>query len=358
MKALILGGGLAGAAAAAGIGSGAVLLEREAGPHDKICGEFLSGEADALLGRLGFDLARLGGAPIDRVRLRLGTRVADARLGFVATGISRRVLDAALLEHAEARGADVRRGVTVRSLAEAQAMAAGVPLLLATGKHELRGAARARAGTRDDLVGFKMFFRAPGLARRLAGAVEVVLLEGGYAGLQPVEGGRLNLCLLVSRARLAELGGRWAGLWPALLAEPALAPLGDAEMLLARPLAISAVPYGYRAQAGEPGLWRLGDQAAVIPSFCGDGMSIALRSGGLAAAMLAAGAGAPAFQARLAAETRRPVGLAMAVQRLGFSPLARLGLMTGLGAAPGLMGWLARATRVMAPAQASSSMSQ
>jgi flavin-dependent dehydrogenase len=172
-----------------------------------------------------------------------------------------------------------------------------------------------------------------------------VLFDGGYAGLQPVEGGRLNLCLLVDGARFRSLGG-WPALLAGLLREPGLAPLADARALLARPLAISRVPYGHLARTSDDGLWRLGDQAAVIPSFCGDGMAIALESGRLAAAMLAAGGGASDYQRALLARTRRPVRLAMAALRMTRHPVGRMAALAGLAAVPGAIGLFARLTRV------------
>jgi flavin-dependent dehydrogenase len=352
-RAVIIGGGLAGGAAAARLatcGLPPLLLEREAGAHDKVCGEFLSVEAAQHLAALGFDVARLGGSRIDTMRFHAGRRTAAARLPFVATGVTRRSLDAALLDHAERLGAEVRRDTPVRHLEAGQAVtAAGAveagPLLLATGKHDLRGEPRDTAGTISGLVGFKQFFRAtPALTRRLAGAVEVTVFDGGYAGLQAVENGRLNLCLLVDAARYKEHGG-WDALFAALVREPGLALLADAEPLLAKPLGIAAVPYGFLAQP-DAALWRLGDQAAVIPSFCGDGMAIALHSGRLAADMLAAGAGAPAYQARLRGDVARQVRLATGLQRLGSSRSGRFALIAGLGAAPAALAALARWTRV------------
>ncbi|MBC7521056.1 MAG: NAD(P)-binding protein, partial [Sandarakinorhabdus sp.] len=114
-RTVIIGGGLAGggvAARLAQLGRPVLLLEREAAAHDKICGEFLSVEAGRHLAALGFDVSRLGGARIDTMRLHSGTRTAAARLPFVATGITRRTLDAALLDHAATAGAEVRRGVS------------------------------------------------------------------------------------------------------------------------------------------------------------------------------------------------------------------------------------------------------
>jgi flavin-dependent dehydrogenase len=353
MPPLIIGGGLAGAAAGidlARAGHAPLLLEREAGPHDKICGEFLSGEAVAALAGLGLDARALGAVPITRVEINAGHRQAAAALPFPALSLSRRVLDEAMLERAAAAGVEVQRGVSVRGLADGAAQTtagdiAAPALLLATGKHDMRGLPRPDG---LDEIGFKMYFRHPALSRRLAGTVAVTFFEGGYAGLQPVEGGRLNLCLLVDGAHYRELGS-WPALLARLIAEPALAALADAEPLLPRPLAISRVPYGHLAGPADDGLWRLGDQAAVIPSFCGDGMAIALESGRLAAAMLAQGASAPDYQRQLLTRTRRPVRLAMAALAVARHPLGRLAAMAGLSAIPGGLALLARLTRVADP---------
>jgi flavin-dependent dehydrogenase len=352
-SALIIGGGLAGTSAAidlARTGHAPLLLEREHGPHDKICGEFLSGEAVAALDALGLPPARLGAVPITRVALWSGRRHAAAILPFAALSLSRRVLDAALLDVAASAGVDVQRGVAVRGLSgqtvhTSAGDARGSAILLASGKHDVRGLPRPPG---PDEIGLKMYFAAPSLHRQLAGTVRVVFFDGGYAGLQPVEGGRLNLCLLVDGAQY-RAGGDWPALLAHLLREPGLAALADAQPLLPRPLAISRVPYGHLARAAPGNLWRLGDQAAVIPSFCGDGMAIALESGRLAAQMLVEGARAADFQSALFARTHRPVRLAMAALAVARHPIGRLAAMAGLSALPGGLALLARLTRVVEP---------
>lgn len=47
-----------------------------------------------------------------------------------------------------------------------------------------------------------------------------------------------------------------------------------------KPLAVFGIPYGFvhKDSNTTPGLYRLGDQIAVIPSFSGDGMAIALHT--------------------------------------------------------------------------------
>src|ERR1700690_2680376 len=105
---LIIGGGPAGAAAAtliAAAGRPVTLLERNAGPTDKLCGDFLSGGAIAALHALGLDPLDIGGMPVRTIRLVNRRTVAEAALPFPAIGLSRRSLDEALLHIAEQRGA-------------------------------------------------------------------------------------------------------------------------------------------------------------------------------------------------------------------------------------------------------------
>src|ERR1700721_493934 len=112
---LIIGGGPAGAAAAALIaaaGRPVTLLERNAGPTDKLCGDFLSGGAVAALHRLGLDPLSLGAMPLRTVRLVHRRTMAETALPFPALGLSRRRLDEALLSLAAQRGAQVLRGET------------------------------------------------------------------------------------------------------------------------------------------------------------------------------------------------------------------------------------------------------
>jgi flavin-dependent dehydrogenase len=123
--------------------------------------------------------------------------------------------------------------------------------------------------------------------------------------------------------------------------------LHDAMPLLEKPLAISAIPYGY-VRAFSDGLWALGDQAAVIPSFTGDGMSIALHSGCLAAEMVLRGATAEQFQRRLQGELSGQVALATVVSR-GLVWRPSRGVFSALVKAwPGTLGLVARRTRISA----------
>ena len=356
---VVIGGGLSGSAAAiqlARAGREVTVLEREAGPHEKVCGEFLSVEACHDLDRLGLSPATLGAAPIDRVRLHHGTRSIEARLPFLAQGLSRKVLDEALQQLASGAGAQVMRAVRVSGIASGTVLSnrgdfAAEEILLASGKHDLRGEAREFPREERGYVGFKMHWRLdPGALAELGSAVELILFDGGYAGLQRVGQTDANLCLVARQSELSATGGDWPSLLGRLMREPIIARrLGNATALFAKPLAIANLPYGFvhrPSQADAAHVWRLGDQAAATASLTGDGMAIALRSARLAADMLVAGQGAACFHRSLEAQTRRQVHRAMLLHRMFEHPIA---LAVGSAAArifPQLLPAMASATRL------------
>jgi flavin-dependent dehydrogenase len=313
---LIIGGGLAGAAAAchlAAAGRDVLLLERSTGPHDKVCGEFLSFEAQDELKGLQVDLMALGAVPIHEVAVQRGLSRASAPLPFRGLSLSRRILDEALLARAAELGVEIRRGIRVGQLApsgsgwlvgdDKAGRSAARHVILATGKHELRGWRRP-SGWQNDLLGLKVYLPLRN-SSKLDTKVELHLFPGGYAGLQKVEGDRANLCLVVRREAFSQMGGRWEAFVSRLCdASPRLAALfGEEQLSTVRPLAIHGIPYGL-VQARSEGLWRIGDQAAVIPSFTGEGMSIALHSARLASLHLLAGRSPDEFQRRLADDLR------------------------------------------------------
>jgi flavin-dependent dehydrogenase len=362
--ALVIGGGVAGAALArhlASAGRDVLLLERRSGPHDKVCGEFLSGEAVLYLRQLGLDPLALGAVPVENVAVTRGNRSHGCSLPFPAFSLSRRRLDEALLVAAATAGATLRRGVAARALQrkgdgwqarlDTSEDITAREVFLCTGKHDLRGWRRP-PGPQSDLLGFKLHLRLhPAQAAALGQGVEIALFPGGYAGLQPVEGGRVNLCLLVRRARFAALGGQWPALLEDMIrASPHLScRMDEAMRLWERPLAIAAIPYGFVQRQGG-GCWRLGDQAAVIPSFAGEGMSIALHSAALAAACHLRGDTAACFQRRLAEDVSALVWRATLVSRLLVHDWGQAMLLSSLRAVPAALAAAAAATRLPAAA--------
>ena len=114
---------------------------------------------------------------------------------------------------------------------------------------------------------------------------------------------------------------------------------------------IGAVPYGWIARDTSSGLFRLGDQAAVIPSLAGEGMSIAIASGTMAAQHWLAGgaASAPSFQRAFAARAYPPVQLAKAARFMAETRFGAAAALALAKLAPALVIDLAERCRI-APA--------
>lgn len=345
--ALIVGGGPAGAATAIALargGANPTVIERSPGDRDLVCGGFLGWDAIAALKKLGLDPVALGARPIHRLRLVAGRKMVEAELPGAAAGLSRRRLDSALLRLAEDAGAVVLRGRTARALEgdrlrldDGSEMAANA-MFLATGKHELRGAVRP-VGRRPLSVGLRTAIAPP---PDLAGTVELHLYNGGYAGLLLQEDGAANLCLSVAQERMGE--GRDAFLTQLLREAPLLAErLGGT--IPAEWEAIAGVPYGWRARDAGSGLFRVGDQAAVIASLAGDGIAVALTSAAAAAHACLHGDGKSAYQRGFAARARRPIAIAETLRHMAEAPVRRR-LMLGMAGMPGLAKLAARLTRV------------
>lgn len=358
---LVIGGGVAGCAAAIALsraGRRVTLIEREPTPRHKVCGEFLSGEALEDLDALGVDVAALGAVPIDYVRLAAARRPAEAPLPFPAASLTRKTLDTALISEAAAAGVCVEQGRSVQALSRnangrwqatlADGSVYEAPAaFLATGKHDLRGHARPKDPHR--WVAFKMYYRlAPGQAAELARASELMLYPGGYGGIQPAEGGIANLCWVVQHRYFAQAGNHWESHLARMQEDcPHLAMrLCGAEPLLSKPIAVTHIPYGHIRRSSEEGLYCIGDQAAVIPSFTGDGISIALHTARCAAAAFLAGEPAPLFQARLRTALLPQMRLAEWAADGLNNALARAVLPFCLRVWPGVMRVTASLTRV------------
>ena len=364
---LIVGGGVAGCAASIALarkGRSVTLVEREPTPRHKVCGEFLSGEALEDLHALGIDVASLGAAPINYVRLATTRRAATAPLPFPAKSLTRKALDTALIAEAIAAGVRVERGCEVQSLSRTAAHTWRATLdngttfeaptaFLATGKHDLRGHSRPKDA--HQWIGFKMYYRmSPAQTADLGNASELTLYAGGYGGIQPVEGGITNFCCVVQRRYFARAGLRWEGLLAKMQQDcPHLAMrLAGAEPLLDKPITVTHIPYGYIRRTTENGLYCIGDQAAVIPSFTGDGISVALHTARCAAAAYLAAESAPVFQPKLRSAMLPQMRLAEIAANGLSNALARAVLPFCLAMWPGAMRVTARLTRVTQPAVA------
>jgi flavin-dependent dehydrogenase len=334
-------------------GARPLLVDRDAEVGDALCGGFLSWRTAERLRSLGVDPGSLGAHPIERLLLFGSGRPAEIALPKRAFALSRRTLDKTLRQCAAEAGAVIVID-TIRQLEGLRVSGRSheweaLSVFLAAGKHDVRGTPRPRV-SKDPALGLRVRLQpSAALAKRLANTIELHLFEGGYAGVVLQEDGSANVCLAVRKSLIGGNGGNPAELLGRLArAHPHFALRLEAGWRDARIDTIGSVPYGWSARATEPGLFRLGDQAAVIPSLAGEGIDIALASGIAAAdAWLSGGAAAaPAYQRTLHERVRRPLIWAGAAWGLAERPaLSSLGLAAAR-LAPTIVARLVDATRL------------
>jgi len=311
MDLAIVGGGPAGTVAALEAsrrGLRTSVWERESFPRDKVCGEFISPEALPWLERETPEaLARAAW-----IRRSEFVSPSARRFGFTlpepARGLSRRVLDEALWRAASAAGARVWEGTAARKLRKVLArdpdeafwelessagrMTRTRSVVLACGRwwnlEGFHSPARERmSGGAGPWLGAKAHF----VGVEPNDAVEMYFFPGGYCGLAPIEDGLYNACCLVHRslARRAGRGGLtdFAGWLGAITGHPILTRRLHGGRQVSE--TVSAAPLTpARRQAASSGALRVGDAAGFLDPFTGDGISMAIESGRLAAEVLAA----------------------------------------------------------------------
>lgn len=342
----VVGAGPAGTCAALALrelGFSVVVLERDRFPRHKVCGEFLSPEAVDDLDALGAGraLRAAGGESIGRGALFLGgRRKVEFPLPRPAVGLSRFLLDAMLADAAAARGAvmrfggkvegiagDLGRGFSVAVEGENQPIAARA-VLAAWGRWSPLDLDLGRpfaARTRGRFFGWSRHDR--GDSSHLAGRVHLYFFRGGYCGLSRIEGGIVNFAGVVTERELRRRGAGWEKFLAALVGEQEslradLAPLCPARSVLGTP----TVFFERHAPAFDD-ILAVGDAAGVRDPFTGDGQATAIRSGVLAARVLAPFLRGESDAAGLEASYRREYGLAFGT-RFTWDALLRKALFS------------------------------
>src|SRR5204863_6304562 len=231
----------------------------------------------------------LDAVQIPNARLFLDNRTLSTVVDPPAASIARLDLDQALWDSAERAGVDARQQVTVQSIAGAGPFG----VRSSAGQFESRvvinasgrwSNLNARPGETEQLerwIGLKAHFAEP----FPNSSVDLYFFDGGYCGVQPVElngahsgNGRVNACAMVRAdvaSSLAEVFTRHDALWERSLR---WRPLSD-------PVSTSPLIF-HKPQPERDGVLMAGDAAGFVDPFVGDGISLAVRSGSLAAESL------------------------------------------------------------------------
>jgi flavin-dependent dehydrogenase len=285
----IIGGGPAGSSAAitaARMGAKVALFEARDFPRHKVCGEFVSAEALDLLAGLVQDVPETAdllarASVIKRTRLLFGGRVIEVEVSPPALSISRYDLDALLWNAARSVGVEVRPNCEVTAtdgegpftLQTSGGTCTAKALIVAAGRWSQFTADRTLPPG-PKWIGVKAHFRETDPQP----STDLYFFEHGYCGVQPIAADIVNACAMVRSDHATSLQEVFA-------LHPKLAERAAGWKAVTQPL--NTAPLVYREpQPVRDNILFVGDAAAFIDPFAGDGISIALRSGRVAAECL------------------------------------------------------------------------
>lgn len=303
VEVLISGGGPSGAVAAlclARQGVRVLVVERTRFPRSKLCGDTLNPGAMACLRALGLaDVVGRAGLPLTGMIVEgEGLSVAaDYPAGLSGLAITRRELDARLLDAAAAAGAQVQSGVRViEPLLDDEQPAPSVRgTVVDVGGRRVRIPALvtiAADGRRSPLAFALGLSRYPSSPRRwaiggyfenvdgLGTRGEMHVRRGHYVGVASVPGGLANACLVSPADR--RMRDPEGVLRRAVEADTVLGPRFARARLVSPVVSLGPLAVDARG-AGAPGLLLAGDAAGFVDPMTGDGLRLAIRGGVLAA---------------------------------------------------------------------------
>jgi flavin-dependent dehydrogenase len=273
-------GGSTLAALLARRGYSVALIDRDAFPRDKLCGEFLSYDALPIVDALGINL---GNSPfIERCRVVSRHRSYEFDFPHAARGVSRMLLDDTLVRCAVASGTRSIRATATAVSRTSVTLDDGVVnasvVVGAWGRWGRFDQQLDRAFVRDRShrnFGFKRHYRGAGAN----GVIELYSFTSGYLGVNDVEGGITNICGLVHARRLQGHKGRWDAFVETIRTEEPPLDAMYGRYAPAQEGFLSSEPVIFRARSAvEEGIFMIGDASGVIDPLTGNGMAMAMQS--------------------------------------------------------------------------------
>jgi flavin-dependent dehydrogenase len=294
---IVVGGGPAGSACAitaARLGAKVLLLEKDRFPRQKVCGEFVSPESLGLLHGLLNDGPLNDGLLKDSLlqdhRFRSAPQVLSSRIFLddksltlpvspPAQSIPRFDLDPALFHAARNNGATAVEGIAVSEVRRndndlfhvvaAEKTYTARAVVNATGRWSRL--TQFDVAGKDKWLGLKAHFSESSPPQ----SVDLYFFPGGYCGVTPVSERSVNACAMV-RSDVAHT------MEEVFAKEPRLRQRSRAWQPLFTTVTTSPLYFREPETAGN-GMLLAGDAAGFIDPFAGDGISLALQSGTLAA---------------------------------------------------------------------------
>ncbi len=277
---IIIGAGPAGSACAitaARAGARVLLVEKDRFPRQKVCGEFVSQESLGLLHGLLENKQFQSCPQVVSSRIFLDNKILALPVSPAAQSIPRFDLDPALFAAAKKAGVTAYEGVTVQEMQRNEVFHVRTSertyyaraVVNATGRWSKL--TQFDVAGKDKWIGLKAHFTETSPPQ----TVDLYFFPGGYCGVTPVGPNSVNACAMVradaahtledvftKEPRLFQRSRNWQPLFPSVTTSPL---------------------YFREPETECNGVLLAGDAAGFIDPFAGDGISLALQSGTLAA---------------------------------------------------------------------------
>lgn len=288
---IIAGGGLSGLTASLVLGKSfhTLLIDPDAYPRHKLCGEYLSNEVIDVLLQLGVSFEDLGAVSIDKLEYTFNHKKLSSTLPLGGKGVSRHALDHQLFQllQAQKKSTVVQDKVTqVEQINEGFQVNCGdttytcKQFIMATGKRSLldKKLSRSFITRKSPWLAVKMHYHYE-MPDDLVG---LHAFHGGYAGLSKVENNKVNLCYLATYESFKTY--KDVNLFNAtVLSQNKQLQhfFNNANACWDKPITISQISFDEK-QPVENNIMMIGDTAGLIHPLCGNGMAMAIHSAILA----------------------------------------------------------------------------
>jgi flavin-dependent dehydrogenase len=294
---IIAGGGLAGLTSAihlSKMGISCILIEKNAFPKHKVCGEYLSNEVLPYLKWLDLDISNLKPTTITKFQFStVNGKKIDSKLLLGGFGVSRYALDNYLFKKAIANGC-----LTLQENVESIVFCNDEFTVTTSDATVLKsrivvGAFGKRSNIDQKLNRDFIQKKSPWLAVKAHYSgyfpddlVGLHNFYGGYCGVSKVENSTINICYLADYETFKKYKNIDDYQNNVLCQNPHLnAILKNAQPIFEKPLTISQICFE-KKEVIDNHILMIGDTAGLIHPLCGNGMAMAIHSAKMASELI------------------------------------------------------------------------
>ena len=293
-KVLIIGGGLAGLTAAIHLRKlniPVTLIEKNAYPKHKVCGEYISNEVLPYLKWLNISIEELHPTHINKLQFSTSSgKTINTTLPLGGFGISRYTLDNYLYQKALENGCQVIQETVDTIYFEKDEFT----ITTAEGNRLKPTIVLGAFGKRSNIdINLNRNFiqkKSPWLAVKAHyegefpnDVVGLHNFNGGYCGVSKVEDNKINICYLASYQSFKMFKNSIDYQEQIVVQNPYLKDVFiKSKLLFEKPLTISQISFEAK-QPVEQHILMIGDTAGLIHPLCGNGMAMAIHSAKIAA---------------------------------------------------------------------------